>query len=107
VEVSIDGVVRQGGQTLGQLALVDFLQPASLGKVGRNYFRAVDPQAAPHPASGLEVHQGKLESANVGAPESAVRLISILRQFEMLQKAMTIGADMGRRAIEEVARVNP
>jgi len=25
----------------------------------------------------------------------------------MLQKAMTIGADMGRRAIEEVARVNP
>lgn len=107
LEVSTDGVVRQGGQSLGQLAFVDFAQPASLGKVGKNYFRAVDPQTAPQPATGLEVHQGKLESSNVGAPESAVRLISILRQFEMLQKAMIIGADMSRRAVEEVARVSP
>jgi len=107
LEISTDGVVRQGGQALGQLAIVDFAQPAGLGKFGKNYFRAVDPRSVPQPAGGVEVHQGKLESSNVGAPESAVRLISILRQFEMLQKAMTIGADMGRRAVEEVARVTP
>jgi len=107
LEVSTDGVVRQEGQTLGQLVLVDFAKPASLGKYGKNYFRVVDPQAVPQAAAGVEVHQGKLESSNVGAPESAVRLISILRQFEMLQKAMTLGGEMGRRAIEEVARVNP
>jgi len=107
LEVSIDGLVRQGGQNLGRLALVDFVPPESLSKVGKNYFRAVDPQRALRPASGLEVHQGKLESSNVGAPESAVRLISILRQFEMLQRAINIGAEMGRRAVEEVARVGP
>lgn len=107
IEVSAEGVVRQGGQTLGTLLLVDFVQPASLSKYGKNSFRVVDPQAVPQAAAGVQVHQGKLESSNVGAPEAAVRLISILRQFEMLQKAMSLGGEMGRRAIEEVARVNP
>jgi flagellar basal body rod protein FlgG len=106
LEISTDGAVRQAGQALGQLAVVKFSNPASVGKVGRNYYRAVDPAAAPQPAPATEVHQGKLESSNVGAPESAVRLISILRQFEMLQKAALLGAEMGRRAIEEVARTN-
>lgn len=107
LEVSTDSVVRQNGQVLGQLTLVNFAQPAALSKFGNGYFRAVDPRAVPQPAAGVEVHQGKLESSNVGAPEAAVRLISILRQFEMLQKAVTLGAEMGRRGIEEVARVNP
>jgi len=107
IEVSTDGSVRQGGQVLGRLLLVDFANAASLGKYGKNYFRVADPQAVPQPAAGVEVLQGKLESSNVGAPEAAVRLISILRQFEMLQKAMILGNEMGRRALEEVARVSP
>ena len=35
----------------------------------------------------------------------AVRLVSVMRQFEMLQRAMTIGGDMNRRSVEEVAKV--
>ena len=34
-----------------------------------------------------------------------MRLVAIMRQFEMLQKAMNIGNELNRRAIEEVARV--
>ena len=49
--------------------------------------------------------QGKLEQSNVGAAESAVRLVSIMRQFEMLQKAAGIGNDLNKQAIEQVARV--
>jgi len=60
---------------------------------------------SPVPPSGLEVQQGKLENSNVGAAESAVRLINVLRQFETLQKAISLGAEMNRKAIEEVARV--
>lgn len=107
LEISTDGVVRQAGQALGQVAVVSFAQPTSVGKLGKNYFRVVDPAAVPQAAAGVEIHQGKLEASNVGAPESAVRLISIMRQFEMLQKAVLLGGEMGRRAIEEVARVNP
>ncbi len=35
-----------------------------------------------------------------------MRLVNIMRQFEMLQKAAMLGGEMGRRAVEEVARVN-
>jgi hypothetical protein len=31
--------------------------------------------------------------------------VSVLRQFEMMQKAVSIGTDMNKRAIEEVAKV--
>jgi flagellar basal-body rod protein FlgF len=105
VEVSAGGVVRQSGQVLGQLSIVTFDRPDVLVKAGGNYFQAGGAVAAP--ATGFEIHQGKLESSNVAAPESAVRLISLMRQFEMLQKAVSLGGEMNRRAIEEVARANP
>jgi flagellar basal body rod protein FlgG len=106
LEISTDGTIRQDGATLGQLAVVTFDKPGSVGKAGGNYFRATGSEAAT-PASGAEVHQGKLEASNVATPETAVRLVNLLRQFEMLQKAVMLGAEMGRHAIEEVARVNP
>jgi flagellar basal-body rod protein FlgF len=53
------------------------------------------------------VEQGKLESSNVGSAESSVRLVSVMRQFEMLQKAVSLGTEMNREAIEQVAKVGP
>ena len=41
----------------------------------------------------------------MSAPEAAVRLVNLTRQFESLQKVLQIGADMNRHAIEEVAKV--
>jgi flagellar basal-body rod protein FlgF len=105
LEIARDGTVQQEGVVLGQIAVAS-ADGANLEKAGRNYYRAADPGAAPAPAADIEVHQGKLEASNVNAPETAVRLINILRQFEMLQKAAMLSGDMGRRAIEEVARVN-
>jgi flagellar basal-body rod protein FlgF len=102
VEILPDGTVRQGGATVGQIEIVDFPSASALVKRDGTYFRAASP---PQAASGAVVGQGKLEGSNVGAPESAVRLIGVMRQFEMLQKAISLAADMNRRAIEEVARV--
>ena len=53
----------------------------------------------------MAVEQGKVESSNVGTADAAVRLVSVMRQFEMLHKAIAIGADMNKKAVEEVARV--
>ena len=103
-EVSLDGTVRQGEQTLGKLEIVGF-PPDALVKQGATLFRPVDPTLTPAPAAGTEVHQGKIEGANVSSAESAVRLVNLMRQFEALQKAIGIGGDMNRRAIEEVAKV--
>jgi flagellar basal body rod protein FlgG len=105
VEISADGTVRQEGRVIGQLEVVDFTSTASLGKQGRTYFRNLDASSQPKPAEGTAVEQGKIEASNTGSAESAVRLVGVMRQFEMLQKAVSLGGEMNRRAIEEVARV--
>ena len=59
----------------------------------------------PTPATDTTVQQGKIENSNVAPAESAVRLVGLMRQFEMLQKAITITTDMNKQALTEVARV--
>lgn len=104
VDIVPNGEIHQGGQTVAKLALVEFDDNSKLAKMGSTYFKVdgVNPKLA----AGAEVHQGRLETANVPVGEGAVRLVSVMRQFEMLQKAMTLGAEMNRRSVEEVAKVN-
>jgi flagellar basal-body rod protein FlgF len=102
VEVLRDGTVKQGANVAGQIEISTFA-PNALNKVGTNYFAPVQGAQA-KPANG-QVLQGKLEQSNVGAAEGAVRLVAIMRQFEMLQKAVNIGNELNRRAIDDVARV--
>lgn len=104
IEILTDGTVRQDGNAIGQLAIVDFTSSAGVSKQGNNYFRAAGPAPAPGTPSGTTVEQGKLEASNSGTADSAVRLVSIMRQFEMLQKAVALGAEMSKQAIEQVAK---
>jgi flagellar basal-body rod protein FlgF len=101
ITVSSSGVISQKGQALGTLELVRFVDRAGLVKAGSNYFRSGQ---TPQAASDAEVLQGKVEGSNVNASESAVRLINVMRQFEMLTKAAMINAEMNRKATDEVAR---
>jgi len=105
LEVLADGEVRQDGQTLGKLLLVDFSADAPVAKQGNTYFQMTDPKITPAPAAAVTVEQGKIESSNVSPAESAVRLVSVMRQFEMLHRAISLSNDMNRRAVEEVAKV--
>src|SRR5580704_1236142 len=105
IEISSDGTVTQNGKTIGQLQIADFTS-GGLSKQGNNYFRAAGPAGRVALPAGTTVEQGKLEASNSGTAESAVRLISIMRQFEMLQKAANLGMDMDKQAIEQVARVS-
>ena len=103
IEVGTDGTVSQSGQPLGKLEVTDFADPTALFKTGHSYFKA-RPNARPI-ASQATIGQGRLESSNVVAAESAVRLVGVMRHSEMLQKAITISTQMGKKSIEEVARV--
>lgn len=104
VQITPEGSVQQDGQQVAQLGVADVGDMSTLSKQGQTYFRLSASQPPPQ-LSTPEVHQGALESANAQPAEAAVRLVSVLRQFEMLQKAMTMGTDMNRRAIEEVAKL--
>ena len=105
IDIGPDGVVNQDGEQMAQIAVVDFKDPVSLVKRGSNYFAVDLSTISPDSAPQTQILQGQLEAANAQPAESAVRLVNIMRQFESLQKAMSIGADMNRRAVEEVAKV--
>ena len=102
-EVAADGTVTQDGLAAGRIEVVRFASPQALGKMGHNYFSSAQTPVA---VAAPDVRQGRLEASNSGGAESAVRMVGILRQFEMLQKAVALGSEMNRRAVEEVARVN-
>lgn len=103
IDIDGDGTVHQEGAVVGKLEIVDFTSGNGIVKQGNNYFRAAAPgTASPSPAA---VRQAHLEASNTGSAEGAVRLVSVMRQFEMLQKAATLAADMNRQAVEQVARV--
>lgn len=105
LEFSVDaaGVFRQQGQVVAQFEVIDFAERSHLQKSGQAYFRYETHQAFRLPSPRVE--QRSLEGANFQAAEGAVRLVGILRQFEGLQKALTLAGEMNRRALEEVARV--
>ena len=106
IDISKDGIVRQAGQDLGQ---IEIAQPASpsdtLKKLGSTYFALLDKNAVA-PAAGIEteVLQGNLEQSNVPVGDSAVKLVSVMRQFEMMQKAINLGTEMNKQAITDVAK---
>src|SRR5579883_2995695 len=99
-----DGTVQQNGQSIGNMQLASFKDSSALFKQGGNYF---DNTAGTDNVTSVDaqVYQGKIEASNVSAAHGAVRLVSVMRQFEMMQKAISISNDMGRQAIEQVARL--
>jgi flagellar basal-body rod protein FlgF len=106
IVVAPDGSVTQDGQDIGKLNIVDFKDRNALGKVGNNYFVS-SRDNPPVPAQNTSVAQGSIEGSNVAPAESAVRLVGVMRQFEMLQKAIALTTDMDKKSLDEVARVVP
>ncbi|MBL8178964.1 MAG: flagellar hook basal-body protein [Bryobacterales bacterium] len=104
--ISIDqtGTIRQGGAIVARLSVTDFEDRSQLQKAGASVFR-YDASLPPPRTAISKVEQGRLENANFQPAESAVRLVNVMRQFEMLQKAIALGSEMNRRAIEEVAKI--
>jgi flagellar basal body rod protein FlgG len=106
VTVDKDGVVFQAGQQLGKIQLDQIPTAAdAIAKLGNNYF-ALNPGAGPRAATATEVVQGQQEQSNVSASDSTMRLVNVMRQFEMMQRALNIGSQMNKEAIQDVARIS-
>jgi len=104
LQVTRDGAVSQNGKSLGSIKVAQFENPAGLTKYGANYFSNTTGED-PIDATGMQIYQGKIEASNVSASHGAVRIVGLSRQFEMMQRAISISNDMGKKAIEEVAKV--
>jgi len=103
VDVDRDGTIRQGGAIVSRISVVNFKDLSALTKQGHLYFQA--PDGTSSPAAGATVLQAKLEGSNVSTADSAVRLVSVLREFEALQKAIGVSTEMNRRVVEDVGRI--
>lgn len=104
LDVSRDGEINQNGKSIGRISLAEFQTPSGLTKYGANYFVNSSSQE-PGVAADTQIYQGKIEASNVSASHGAVRIVGLSRQFEMMQKAISLSNDMGKKAIEEVAKV--
>lgn len=105
VDVGATGVVSQNGVQLGQIEISRIDDRTSqLRKRGASYFLLSNPGGAT-PDGETSIRQGALEQSNAPATDGAVRLVSVMRQFEMLQRAMAVGVEMNKQAVEQVARV--
>jgi len=102
VDIDREGFVHQNGQEIGQLQISKVDDSGKLQKLGATYFMVADTSSMGK--SNAQVRQGYLESSNVNPADSSIRLVGVMRQFEMLQRAMQLGADMNRKAIDEVAK---
>lgn len=86
-------------QTVGQIQLVNFINPTGLKAIGKNLF-------VPSPASGQPVQgnpglgglgqlaQGQLESSNVNIVDEMLNMIHAQRSYEMNSKAIQAADQM-------------
>lgn len=105
VTVDPDGTVRQQSLEVGRLKIVDWPAETASQKRGSGTFQLDSQSLQGLLNSRAQVHQGYQEQSNLSPAEASVKLIETLRQFESLNKAAQIGADMSRHSVEEVARV--
>jgi flagellar basal-body rod protein FlgF len=104
VSIGPDGTVAVEGAIAGKLRLVKFDHGANLDAVGTSYYGAG--QNAPAPANGATVRQGTLEQSNVNPMSAVVSLITVQRQAEMLQRALsTFHSEFNHIASTELPRV--
>jgi flagellar basal-body rod protein FlgF len=104
--VDRSGLARTVGtdEVLGRLRLVTVPDPRRIVPVGDGSFSLPEP-AAPAAAGQITVRQGFLETSNVDAVGEMLRMMEVVRQFDMTQR-LAVGYDQQQRsAISTLGRV--
>jgi len=105
VTISLDGVVSQGTERIGKIGVVDFPSLSVLEKTGDNLYRNTsNAQAAPK--TDAVVRQCMLESSNVNTVLEVTKMIEVNRAYQRVTEMMETTADLSRRSIERLGRVN-
>lgn len=100
ISISEDGIVsvnvpgNVAPEQVGQLQLIDFINPAGLLPIGGNLYKETVASGTPVTGTptqdGLgKIAQGSLEASNVNIVEEMVNLIEAQRAFEVTSKAVS------------------
>jgi flagellar basal-body rod protein FlgF len=102
--VSADGTVSVDGVVVAKLRLAEFAPDTSLRAVGNSTYAA--PAGSALPAASSSIRQAMLEASNVSPVEGVVDLISIQRNAEMMQRALTLfDSQLNQTAAQDLPRV--
>ncbi len=106
LSIGADGSLAVGNQQFEQLKLVRFNNPAAaLTKEGNSLF-ALTGTEQPSQATNSKVVQGALESSNVNSISEMVAMINNNREFESLQKSVSLLMnDLGRKISGEIGKI--
>jgi flagellar basal-body rod protein FlgF len=104
VAIAPDGTITVNGANAGRLQVVEFSRATALHGEGNSLYSA--PADAARPATASSVRQGMLESSNVNPVTAAVDLISVQREAEMLQRALSLfNTEFQKIAAQDLPRV--
>lgn len=104
VSVSPDGTISVDGAVAAQLRLAEFSPDTNLEAAGNTLYSA--PPGSALPAASSSVRQGMLEASNVSPVESVVQLISVQRNAEMMQRALSLfDSQLNQTAVQDLPRV--
>ncbi|CCK75372.1 MAG: flagellar basal-body rod protein FlgG [Oleispira antarctica] len=103
--ISSDGIVQAKlfgdptPQELGQIDLVDFINPAGLQSTGGNLYKETAASGAPNVGIAANdgfgaIEQGALENSNVEVVEELVKMITVQRAYEMNSKVVSAADQM-------------
>ena len=104
VQIGERGDIKLDETDVDRLKLVRFENLSYLEKEGSSLFNSRKGQDI-ELESDAKVRAGFLEQSNVNPVQAVVRMVSILRNFEAIQKSMNlITNDMNKKAIETLSR---
>lgn len=106
VSIEPSGDLSVAGQVFDKLKLVRFNNPASaLIKEGDSLFMTTGSEQPQENVSSTVI-QGSLENSNINSISEMVAMINNNREFESLQKSLTVLMnDIGRKISSEIGRV--
>jgi len=106
IQIADDGRVYLDGVERAQLRVVVFQDLSQLEKEGESLFFSKYEQA-PTIRTDAVVRSGYLEQANINAVRSMVEMISLMRQFESIQRSIAHEMnDMNSKVIERIGRTS-
>jgi flagellar basal-body rod protein FlgF/flagellar basal-body rod protein FlgG len=104
VSISSDGTLSVNSAVAGKIRLVEFAPGAKVVSEGQSLLSA--PESSLVPARAASVRQGALESSNVNAIDALMSLIGVQREFDMMQRALSLfHTEFNRIAANDLPKV--
>jgi len=104
VAVSSDGTISVDGAVIDQLRIAEFAPDTALHAIGNATYTA--PAKSALPAATSSIRQSMLEDSNVSPVEGVVQLITIQRNAEMVQRALTLfDSQFNQTAVQDLPKV--